>query len=69
MDLITDLPLTEGCDQLLVIIDRYTKMMHFIPLKKKDKKAENLSIILAREIWRLYGIPVDIISVRDSRLT
>jgi hypothetical protein len=39
MDCITDLPLSEGCAQLWVIIDRFTKMAHFIPLKKKNKKA------------------------------
>jgi transposase InsO family protein len=69
MDFITDLPLSEGCDQLWVIIDRYTKMAHFIPLKKKNKKAEDLATIFVREIWRLHGIPADIISDRDSRFT
>jgi hypothetical protein len=34
MEFITDLPLSEDCDQLWVIIDRFTKMAHFIPLKK-----------------------------------
>jgi transposase InsO family protein len=67
MDFITDLPLSEGCDKLRVIIDRYTKMAYFIPLKNKNKKAEDLATIFAREIWRLHGIPADIISDRDSR--
>ena len=31
MDFITDLPTSEGCDQLWVIIDRFTKMAHFLP--------------------------------------
>jgi hypothetical protein len=62
MDFITDLPVSDGFDQLCVIIDRYTKMAHFIPLKKKEKKAENLTLIFAREIWRLHGIPSDIVS-------
>jgi putative transposase len=34
MDFITDLPLSEDCDQLWVIIDRFMKMAHFIPLKR-----------------------------------
>jgi hypothetical protein len=38
IDFITDLPLSYGCNQLGVIIDRYTKMAHFIPLKKKRRK-------------------------------
>jgi hypothetical protein len=69
MDLITDLPLSEDCDQLWVIIDRFTKMAHFIPLKKEQKTAEHLVKIFAREIWRFHGIPTDIISDRDSRFT
>jgi hypothetical protein len=69
MDFITDLLLSEGCDQLWVIINRYTKIVHFRPLKTKNKKAEDLATIFAREIWRLYGIPADIISDRDSRFT
>jgi hypothetical protein len=69
MDSITDLPLSDGCDQLWVIIDRYTKMAHFIPLKKKHKKAEDLAMIFGSEIWKIHGIPLDIVSDRDSRFT
>jgi transposase InsO family protein len=69
MDFITDLPLSEDCDQLWVIMDRFTKMAHFIPLHKDQKKAEYLVKIFAREIWRFHGIPTDIISDRDSRFT
>jgi hypothetical protein len=62
MDFITDLPLSEGCDQLWVIIDRFTKMAHFIPLKKKNKKAEDLTEVFTREIWKWHSIPADIVS-------
>jgi hypothetical protein len=67
MDFITDLPLSEDCDQLWVIIDRFTKMAHFIALRKEQKTAEHLVKIFAREIWRFHGILTDIISDRDSR--
>jgi len=40
MDFITDLPLSNGCDQLWVVIDRFTKMAHFLPLQKEGKKAK-----------------------------
>jgi inorganic pyrophosphatase len=69
MDFITDLPLSEDCNQLWVIVDRFTKMAHFIPLHKDQKKAEHLVKIFAREIWRFHGIPTDMISDRDSRFT
>jgi len=67
MDFITELPVSEGCDQLWVVIDRFTKMVHFIPLK--EKMAADLTKIFAREIWRFHGLPTDIVSDRDSRFT
>jgi hypothetical protein len=66
MDFITDLPLSEDCDQLWVIVDRFTKMAHFIPLKKEQKTAEHLVKIFTHEIWRFHGILTDIISDCDS---
>jgi transposase InsO family protein len=69
MDFITDLPLSDGCDQLWVIIERFTKMAHFLPLPKEGKTASDLAIIFAREIWRHHGLPSDIVSDRDSRFT
>jgi hypothetical protein len=44
-------------------------MGHFIPVKKKNKKAQDLAKIFAREIWGLHGISADIISDRDYRFT
>jgi hypothetical protein len=69
MDFITDLPLSEDCNQLWVIIDRFIKMAHFIPLKKDQKIAEHLVKVFAHEIWRFHGILTDIISDHDSCLT
>ena len=40
MDLITHLPVTEDCSTVWVIVDRYTKMAHFVPLKNAQKTAE-----------------------------
>ena len=69
MDYIIDLPESESCDQLWVVIDRFTKMAHFIPLPKERKKATDLAITFAREIWKHHGLPSDIVSDRDSRFT
>lgn len=69
MDFITDLPLSNGCDSIWVVVDMFTKMAHFIPLKVNGKKTDDLICIFAREIWRIHGIPLDIVSDRDSRFT
>jgi len=67
MDFITELPVSEGCDQLWVIINRFTKMAYFIPLT--EKTAADFAIIFAREVWRHHGLPTDIVSDRDSQFT
>jgi len=67
MDFITDQPASEGCDQLWVVIDRFTKMAHLIPLK--GKTAADLARIFAWEIWKAHGLPTDIVSDQDSRFT
>jgi hypothetical protein len=69
MDFITDLPPSDGCDQLWVVIDRFTKMAHFIPLPTNGKTASDLARIFAREVWKYHGLPADIVSDRDSRFT
>ena len=47
MDFITELTRSEGCDQLWVVIDRFTKMAHFLPLGNKRKTAADLAVIFA----------------------
>jgi len=69
MDFITELPVSEGYDQLWVIIDRFTKMAHFLPLRTEGKTAADLAVIFAREVWKYHGLPSDIVSDRDSWLT
>ena len=68
MDFITELPTSAGCTQIWVIVDRFTKMAHFIPLKT-DANAEELARVFVREIWRLHGLPENIVSDRDAKFT
>jgi len=67
MDFITDLPLSNGCNQLWVVIDRFTMMAHFVP--RKEKTAADLGAIFAREILKNHGSPTDIVSDRNSWFT
>ena len=67
MDFITDLPKVNGYDQIWVIVDRFTKMAHFIPLK--NIQAHTLAIAFIREIWRLHGLPMGVVSDRDTVFT
>jgi transposase InsO family protein len=69
MDYIMDLPVYDRWNQIWVNKDRFIKIAQFIPLKKNQKRAQNLTLVFAREVWRFQGIPTDIVSDRDSRFT
>ena len=62
-------PSSDGCDQLWVVIDRFTERAHFISLPTSGITASDLARIFTREIWKYYGLPTDIVSDRDSRFT
>ncbi|KAK8942729.1 hypothetical protein KSP39_PZI009417 [Platanthera zijinensis] len=67
MDFITGLPRTpRGHDAIWVIVDRLTKVAHFIPYKE-GHSTEKMARIYVSEIVRLHGIPLRIVSDRDSR--
>jgi len=65
MDFITDLPKSEGDDAILIVIDRLTKMAHFLPCTK-EIDARQFSELFMREIFPLHGLPKDIITDRGS---
>ncbi|GJW63340.1 putative reverse transcriptase domain-containing protein [Tanacetum coccineum] len=67
MDFISGLPRTpSGYDTIWVIVDRLTKSAHFLPMKKTDSM-EKLTQQYLKEIVCRHGVPVSIISDRDSR--
>jgi len=64
IDFLTDLPNVKGYNQCWVIVDRFTKMAHFIPFK--NRKAKELFLIFVREVWRLHGLPKRVVSDRGA---
>ncbi|GJX46737.1 reverse transcriptase domain-containing protein [Tanacetum coccineum] len=69
MDFITKLPKTSsGYDIIWVIIDRLTKSAHFLPIKETDT-IDRLIRLYLKEVVSRHGVPVSIISDRDSRFT
>ncbi|GJW95736.1 putative reverse transcriptase domain-containing protein [Tanacetum coccineum] len=69
MDFITKLPKTSnGHDTIWVIVDRLTKSAHFIPTRETDSM-ETLTRLYIKEIVSRHGVPISIISDRDSHFT
>jgi len=68
MDFISDLPKSKGDDAMLIVIDRLTKMAHFLPCTK-EMDARQFSELFMREIFRLHGLPKELITDRGSIFT
>jgi len=66
VDFITHLPLSNGFDAILMVVDRLTKMRHYVPCHMTDG-AEEAACLFIQEIYCLYRAPTTIVSDRDIR--
>jgi hypothetical protein len=64
MDFIEGLPKTHKLDTILVIIDKFTKYGHFIPVAHPFT-ALQIAQVFMDEVYGLHGLPEYIISDRD----
>ena len=68
MDHITKLPPVKGLDAILVIVDRYLKMAHFI-LSTEKQTAEQVWADCWQGVWKLHRLPQEIITDRGTVFT
>ena len=69
MNFVLELPVTgRKHDSVWVMVDQLTKSTYFL-LVRIDYSLDNLAELYIREIVRLHGIPISIISNRDQRFT
>jgi hypothetical protein len=69
MDFVLGFPqASSGQNAVWVIVDRLTKTAHFLPIKM-IYSMDQLAELYIKEILRLHGIPVSIVSDRDPRFT
>jgi hypothetical protein len=66
MDFITHLPESNGFDAILVIVDRLTKMKHFVACRGTCD-AEEVSRLFTKYVWKLHGLPKTIVSDRGPQ--
>lgn len=65
MDFLTGLPTIEGNTVILTVVDRFSKMVHFVPLPKLPSARETAEIIL-HHVVQLHGFPQDSFRLRTA---
>uniref|UniRef100_A0A3B3RH98 Gypsy retrotransposon integrase-like protein 1 n=1 Tax=Paramormyrops kingsleyae TaxID=1676925 RepID=A0A3B3RH98_9TELE len=66
VDFVTGLPPSRGYTGVLTVVDRFSKAAHFIPIPGLPS-AKGTAQLLIDHVFRLHGLPVDIVSDRGPQ--
>lgn len=64
MDFIEGLPMSQGKTAIMVVVDRYSKFAHFVPLQHPFT-APKVAQLFFDNFLSLYDLPKSIVSDRD----
>jgi hypothetical protein len=65
MDFVKGLPTTDNFNALLVVIDKFTKYGHFIPIKHPFT-ALQIAQVFMNNVYKLHGLPKTICNRTDQ---
>lgn len=68
LDFVTGLPVSGGMTTILTVVDRFSKACHLIPLKKLPSALQTAQL-LVKHVFRLHGIPREILSDRGPQFS
>ena len=57
---------TEGYDEILIVVDRATKMVHPVVVNQTNTAAET-ALVFWNAVGKLHGIPRSVVSDQDPR--
>jgi hypothetical protein len=66
MDFMVSLPPSKGFDVIMVVVDLFSKMAHFIPTKE-SATAQETGRLFFKHVFKHYGLPKDIVSDRNPK--
>uniref|UniRef100_A0A8C5BNC0 Gypsy retrotransposon integrase-like protein 1 n=1 Tax=Gadus morhua TaxID=8049 RepID=A0A8C5BNC0_GADMO len=68
LDFVTGLPASKDHTVVLTLVDRFSKLAHFIPLTKLPSARESADLLL-HHVFHLHGLPTDVVSDRGPQFT
>lgn len=68
LDFVTGLPASGGMTTILTVVDRFSKACHLVPLKKLPSAFQTAQL-LVRHVFRLHGVPAEVVSDRGPQFT
>jgi hypothetical protein len=65
MDFMVSLPPSRGFDAIMVVVDRFSKMAHFIPTKN-EVTAQEIGRLFFTHVFKHHGLPKDIVRIETQ---